>query len=217
MVERTHGSRVVTAHVSQPLTAPVSPPVSAPLSAPMSEPMSGSMPTPSLLSLLDYSNPETLGLMAEVHALLALEVHLLDDREYQRWLQLYTDDCLYWMPVDPLSSDGSLRLNVIYDDRARMQDRVTRLLSGSAYTEDPPSLTARTVSAVQVTADDRREGGLQVRSNFTLTSYRRGHQRHMAGRYLHRLIRQDGDLRIVEKRIGLLGSDAPQRAMTFLF
>ncbi len=174
--------------------------------------------TPSLLTLLDYSSPETLGLLAEVHALLALEVHLLDDREYLRWLQLFTEDCLYWMPVDPLSTDGSLRLNVIYDDRARMQDRVARLLSGSAYTEDPPSLTARTVSAVQVTADDRNlDGGLQVRSNFTLIAHRQGQQRLMAGRYLHRLVRLNGDLRIVEKRVGLLGSDAPQRAMTFLF
>ncbi len=155
---------------------------------------------------------------AEAHALLTEEVHLLDDRDYDRWLTLFTHDCLYWMPVDPLSTDGALRLNVIYDDRARMEDRVARLTSGSAYTEDPPSLTARTVSAIAVTPqDDDVNGGLLVRSNFLLVAYRRGQQRVLAGRYLHRMVRQDGTLRIAEKRVALLGSDAPQRAMTFLF
>jgi 3-phenylpropionate/cinnamic acid dioxygenase small subunit len=155
--------------------------------------------------------PETL---AEAHELLALEVHLLDDREYHRWLELFTDDCLYWMPVDPSSRDGALRLNVIYDDRAKMADRVARLTSGEAYTEQPPSLTARTLSAMHATPDG---DALVVRSNFVLVAYRRGQQRQFGGRYTHRLVRDGGVLRIAEKRVALLGSDAPQRAMTFLF
>lgn len=155
----------------------------------------------------------------EARGLLALEAHLLDDREYEPWLELFTEDCLYWMPVDPLAEDGALRLNVFYDDRARMHDRVSRLTSGSAYTEDPPSLTARTVSVVRVTSDaeDERHGRITVRSNFMLAAHRRGQQRVFAGRYRHRLIRDGGQLRIAEKRVTLLGSDAPQRPMTFLF
>lgn len=154
----------------------------------------------------------------EVAALLAAEAHLLDDRAYDRWLDLLTDDCLYWMPVDPMATDGTLRLNVIYDDRARLRDRIARLTSGTAFTEDPPALTARTVGTVHV------EGGrgttadpVVVRSAFTLVAHRCGRQRHLAGRYTHRLVRADGGLRIAEKRVGLLGSDAPQRPMTFLF
>jgi benzoate/toluate 1,2-dioxygenase beta subunit len=156
----------------------------------------------------------TAGLAADAHALLAQEVQLLDDRDYEGWLRLFTEDCLYWMPVDPQSSDGALRLNVFYDDRARMEDRVARLTSGAAHTEDPPSLTTRTVSAVRVAEDG---DGLVVRSNFLLLAYRRGQQRVLGGRYRHRLVRSDHELRIAEKRVVLLGSDAPQRPMTFLF
>jgi benzoate/toluate 1,2-dioxygenase subunit beta len=158
------------------------------------------------------------GLWTEAYALLAEEAHLLDDRDYKGWLRLFTDDCLYWMPVDPQSSDGSLRLNVFYDDRARMEDRIARLSSGSAYTEEPLSLTARTFSAVQVETEEGSAGGSHlVRSNFLMVAYRNGEQRQLGGRYLHRLVRQGGQLRIAEKRVVLLGSDTPQRPMTFLF
>lgn len=157
-------------------------------------------------------------LRAEVEDLLAEEVHLLEDRAYAAWLQLFTLECLYWMPVDPTSRDGSARLNVFYDDRARMVDRVARLTSGSAYTEDPPSLTSRTLSALRISVDPRSDQDeISTRSSFTLTAHRRGEQRQFAGRYLHRLVRHDDGLRIREKQVVLLGSDAPQRPMTFLF
>ena len=153
--------------------------------------------------------------LPEVYELLAREAHLLDDRDYEGWLELFTDDCLYWMPVDPLVEGGEMRLNVFYDDRAKMRDRIGRLSSGSAYTEEPISLTARTFSALQIEEDGAEQ--VVVRSNFQLIAYRSGDQRLLGGRYRHRLARASGGLRISEKRVTLLGSDAPQRPMTFLF
>jgi benzoate/toluate 1,2-dioxygenase beta subunit len=157
--------------------------------------------------------------LSEVYELLAREAHLLDDRNYEGWLQLFTEDCLYWMPVDPLVEDGTLRLNVFYDDRPRMEDRVVRLTSGSAYTEEPISLTARTFSALQLerSGEEDDAAGVVVRSNFQMVAYRSGEQRVLGGWYRHRLVRQDDALLISEKRVTLLGSDAPQPAMTFLF
>jgi benzoate/toluate 1,2-dioxygenase beta subunit len=153
--------------------------------------------------------------LPEVYELLAREAHLLDDRDYEGWLRLFTDECLYWMPVDPLVEDGTMRLNVFYDDRARMEDRIVRLTSGSAYTEEPISLTARTFSALQLESGD--DDSVAVRSNFQMVAYRSGEQRVLGGRYLHRLVHRDGSLLIAEKRVTLLGSDAPQASMTFLF
>lgn len=158
-------------------------------------------------------------LLAEVYELLAQEAHLLDDRDYEGWLELLTAECLYWMPVDPLAEDGTLRLNVFYDDRARLEDRITRLNSGSAYTEEPISLTARTFSALQLEEPAGNDDSADVvaRSNFQMIAYRSGEQRVLGGRYRHRLVRDAGRLRISEKHVTLLGSDAPQRPMTFLF
>jgi len=157
-------------------------------------------------------------LAAEVSAFLAAEAHLLDDRDYERWLEMFTLDCLYWMPVDPLAISGALRLNVIYDDRARLRDRVGRLTSGSAFSEDPPTLTARTIGTVHLVGGAGTAAEpFVVRSTFSLVAHRCGQQRHLAGRYGHRLVREGSALRIAEKRVGLLGSDSPQRPMAFLF
>lgn len=154
--------------------------------------------------------------LPEAYELLAREAHLLDDRDYEGWLALFTAECLYWMPVDPLSEDGTLRLNVFYDDRPKMEDRITRLTSGNAYTEEPISLTARTFSALQLEPDGD-DSAAAVRSNFQMIAYRSGEQRVFGGWCRHRLVRQDDRLLIAEKRVTLLGSDAPQPAMTFLF
>jgi 3-phenylpropionate/cinnamic acid dioxygenase small subunit len=165
---------------------------------------------------LDSVHPDETRLLREATALLSLEVDLLDDRDYSRWLDLYADVCLYWMPVDQAATDGSLRLNVFYDDRARMQDRVNRLLSSTAFSGQPPTLTSRTLSILKVELDKDKETVI-VKSNFTLVAYRQNRQRVFGGRYLHRLVRLGGVFRVTEKRIGLLGSDAPQHSMTFLF
>lgn len=168
--------------------------------------------------LLESLALQRLSMIAEVEAFLADEVHLLDDRDYRLWLDLFTSECRYVMPVDPLCGDDALRLHVFYDDRARLEDRVARLTSGEALTEDPPTLTVRTLSAVQVRPESSSDADeLLVRSNFVLLAHRHGVQRQFGGRYRHRLVRREGTLRIVEKRVTLLGSDAPQRAMTFLF
>lgn len=153
----------------------------------------------------------------EVYELLAREAHLLDGRDYEGWLRLFTSDCLYWMPVDPLSEDGTLRLNVFYDDRPKMEDRIARLTSGNAYTEEPISLTARTFSALQLEPAGEGDADAVVRSNFQMVAYRSGEQKVYGGWYRHRLARQDDRLLIAEKRVTLLGSDAPQPAMTFVF
>ncbi|MFN3232239.1 MAG: aromatic-ring-hydroxylating dioxygenase subunit beta [Alphaproteobacteria bacterium] len=170
------------------------------------------------ISVPDAFSAEAVKIFAEVNGLLTVEAHLLDDRTYEQWLDLFTEDCLYWMPVDPLAVDGRQRLNVFYDNRARMEDRVDRLTSGSAFSEQPPTLTARTISAVYVTAEqDSTDTDLIVRSNFVLVSNRLGNQQLYGGRCLHHLVRICGSLRIAEKRVTLLGSDTPQRPMTFMF
>src|SRR5215813_14302279 len=75
------------------------------------------------------------------------EAWLLDERRFKEWLDLFTDDVLYFMPrrknvlrrevhreVTPL---GDLAL--IEDDRRYLEMRVARLDTGMAWGEDPPS------------------------------------------------------------------------------
>lgn len=73
------------------------------------------------------------------------EARLLDDRRYRDWLARFTEDCVYWVPLDP---DGDPRAQVSYllDDHRRMEDRIGLLETGWAHAQEPPSRTCRIVS-----------------------------------------------------------------------
>ena len=56
-----------------------------------------------------------------------LEVRLLDGREYSPLLELFTDDAIYWLPMDE-NADPELQSSILYDDAKRLQMRVHQLL-----------------------------------------------------------------------------------------
>ncbi|KAA3622798.1 MAG: aromatic-ring-hydroxylating dioxygenase subunit beta [Proteobacteria bacterium] len=100
----------------------------------------------------------------EIEQFLYKEAELLDDGYYDDWLDLFTDDVRYWMPVrETLSvrSEGvraSNELAIYDDDKAFLEARVERFKSPQAYAEQPPSRTRHFLSNVQV----RRIGNSEV-------------------------------------------------------
>lgn len=97
---------------------------------------------------LEDSSPRGPGhvdLRAAVEQALFHEARLLDDRQYRLWLQRFTDDCIYWVPLDP-SADPRTKVSYLLDDRRRMADRIGLLETGWAHAQEPPSRTCRTVS-----------------------------------------------------------------------
>ena len=90
------------------------------------------------------------------------EAWLLDERKFQEWLGLFTEDVLYFMPrrknvprreshreVTPL---GDLAL--IEDDKRYLEMRVARLETGMAWAEDPPSRTRHLVGNLVIEGVD---------------------------------------------------------------
>ena len=76
------------------------------------------------------------------------EARLLDERRYRDWLERFTDDCVYWVPLDP-DADPRTQVSYLLDDRRRMQDRIGLLETGWAHAQEPPSRTCRIVSNVE--------------------------------------------------------------------
>ena len=77
------------------------------------------------------------------------EAWLLDERKFKEWLDLFTDDVLYFMPrrKNVLRREAHREvtalgdLSLIEDDRRYLEMRVARLDTGMAWGEDPPSRT----------------------------------------------------------------------------
>ncbi len=151
---------------------------------------------------------------AECEALLYQEARLMDERRYADWLTLYTRQCLYWIPFDD-RADPRNHVNLAFDDRRRLEDRLLRLQSGYAHTLKPDRRFQHLVTAVeawQLEPDRRR-----VQSSQVVYEYRPGHEvaQHLF-RADHLLVREAGAWRIAIKRCVLVQRDAAIEPPTLL-
>jgi benzoate/toluate 1,2-dioxygenase beta subunit len=85
--------------------------------------------------------------------------------------------------------------------------RVARLERPDMHVQTPPSRTVHHVSAIEILDN------LEIRSALIVAEWRAGEARWFAGRVTHRLRREEPGLRIVLKRVDLIDSEAPHRAL----
>jgi ethylbenzene dioxygenase beta subunit len=104
----------------------------------------------------------SLALIREVEQSLYREARLLDDERLEEWLDTLTEDIHYFMPAvearfradtsAPL--DGMRRMAWFNDDLEMLFVRVGRLLTGTAWAEDPPTRYAHLVTNIEVELTD---------------------------------------------------------------
>ncbi len=153
--------------------------------------------------------------------LLYLEARLLDERRFTEWLDLFTDDCVYWVPT--VGDDPSRDPSIIYDTRARMEERVYRLTQTPAHAQSPPSRTQHTISNVEV-AHAPAAGEANVLCHLVVFEQRPGDTwqtglgapRWFAGRCEYRLRRHGDGWNIALKKVHLLDRELPQFNLTFV-
>jgi len=151
---------------------------------------------------------------AEAAAVLHHEARLLDGRHYRAWLELLSEDCIYWLASDPEKLDPRRQSAVNFDDRRRLADRIAVIETGELRAQNPHSRTMRSVTNVE--AWPAADGSLAVRSNLVIWEYRRGRMERYVGWQEHRLAGGPGRWRIAKKAINLLDADAPQGNVTFI-
>ena len=147
----------------------------------------------------------------DVVAFVYEEARLADEARYAEWLDLWTDDAVYWVPAstDP-GADPDKHISHIYDNRGRLETRIRMLQSGYRYSQEPASLMRRIVSNVEVTSAGNDE--LVAESNFALAelSIQARHEMHWwVGRTTHRLRRIGGKLKMCRKKVVLVNAAEP--------
>jgi len=105
---------------------------------------------PALASLL---------LQREIEEFLYAEAELLDARRFDEWLDLFTADARYWMPMRrnvPSQDSGreftreGADVNWFDEGKDTLTRRVRQILTGVHWAEEPPSRTCHVVANVQV-------------------------------------------------------------------
>lgn len=152
--------------------------------------------------------------LREIEQFIYREARLADEHDYDAWEALWTDDALYWVPVDGGGYDPEKRVSVMYDNRRRISTRLQQLRTGKRYAQSPPSNLRRTVSNIELLRVDGDE--VTVGANFVLYESKPRGIFTWAGRYTYVIRRTDGVLRLARKTVLLVNSAEAIPSMGFL-
>ena len=137
------------------------------------------------------------------------QADLLDRKEWQAYIDLFTDDARYWMPASPEQTTGEGVPSIFYEDKNLMTVRMRRVQHPDAWSQRPLWGTNHIVGNVVVESDNVQKGELVVHSRFHMLEFRRDASRHFAGSYVHHLVRDGGDFRIRLQRVDMVNAQGP--------
>ena len=163
-------------------------------------------------------------LQFEVEQFLFQEADLLDSCRFHEWLDLFTEDARYWVPVresvqgqeGSFPDEGSYAVTYMNDDKSFLEQRIKRLDTGLAHAETPPSRTRHYIANVRVQVDDGQTGEVTAYSNFIVYQGRRERTDYQFfGRREDRLRRVEGRWRIAHRSVFLQHAVLPRGVSIF--
>lgn len=142
------------------------------------------------------------------------ENQLLDERKYSEWVSLFAEDGVYWLPGTD-NTDPSAAVNLIYDSRGRLEERLLRMNGRMFWAQQPPSLMTRLIGNVRL---ERKGDEPIVRAKLVLVELRHGRQRLLSGtvHYSLRRVASAEMFLIVCKKVELIQADQPFDNLTYL-
>ena len=130
---------------------------------------------------------------------------MLDTQRYEEWLELFTEDATYWVPLEQGQKDPHETSSIIYDDRTLLELRVKQIRHPRAHARQPLARTVHQIGNVSVQSDTAQE--VRVASTLTLIEFRNEKQRVYGALIEHRLRRTGDTFRIAHKRVDLVNSE----------
>jgi len=134
------------------------------------------------------------------------EARMLDEQRYKEWLQLFTEDGHYWMPLTPSQTDPRLQTSLMYEDKLLLRVRVERLSGARTFSQQPRSRSHHLLQ--QPTVESAADSRWVLRTAFHYVETRLDQQTLFVGWFRHELVAADGVLRMVLKRVDLVNSDS---------
>jgi 3-phenylpropionate/cinnamic acid dioxygenase small subunit len=167
------------------------------------------------------SEPARSDDLRAVEEFLYREALLLDEKRWAEWLELYTEDCFYWVPSVVGQADPINTISLFAENRMMMEMRVIRVTHPRAFSQEFPTRTSHVVGSVMLEPDGATDatGGidtkaeLAVRSAQHILEYRKEDQRLFGGTVRHWLRREGDGFKIALKRIDLINCDAPMETV----
>ena len=112
----------------------------------------------------------------DIEQFLYAEARMLDDRDFEGWLECYAVDAEFWMPAwdddDKLTQDPQNEVSLIwYGDKSGLEDRVFRInTERSSATSLPEPRTSHNISNVEII--EQQDGSCKLRFNWATFYFR---------------------------------------------
>ncbi|PHR55808.1 MAG: phenylpropionate dioxygenase [Robiginitomaculum sp.] len=137
------------------------------------------------------------------------EAALIDDRKFDAWLALFSDDAIYWMPLEFGQKEEELTTSLMYEDKLLLTVRVERLHGERTFSQRPKSRCHHLLQRPEVL--ELRDGIIKTKTAFHYAETRLDEQFILVGWVEHTLRIEDDNLKIVRKRVNLLNPDFAHR------
>lgn len=145
----------------------------------------------------------------ELAELVYREARLIDEKRFEEWYDLFTDDARYWMPLTRGQPEGETHTSLFCEDKLLLKVRIARLRTANAFSQQQPSFCQHILQQPQVEEVDVDDSGrFVVRTPFVYVEAQLDRQLILAGVAWHHLASVEGSLRIRLKKIELVNCDA---------
>jgi len=145
---------------------------------------------------------------AELARFVRLEARLIDERRFEEWYELFTDDAHYWVPAVHGQKSPHTENSLAYEDKLLLRLRLERMKSPLAYSQKPASRCLHVLQESDIERREDEKGEFLVRTPFIYTETRNDDSQRYAAVAWHTLVRLEGRLRIRLKRVDILNCDA---------
>jgi len=157
----------------------------------------------------------------DAESFLYREARLLDTWQLEEWLNLFTEDGIYWVPIDD-AKPATRNTSIIHDTALRREERVYHLLNHRFASQTPRSRTVHIISNVETEPAGSDE--FIVRSNQVIYEVRSGDFRQIGlwdvrpliATVEHHMRLSGGTPKIASKKVLLIDRDMVQRNLTFI-
>ncbi len=136
------------------------------------------------------------------------EARLIDEKRFDEWYDLFSDDGVYWMPLTRDQPDGINHTSLFHEDKLLLKIRIERLKSPRSFSQHRPSHCQHVLQQPRLEACDEAAGRYLLRTPFVYVEAQADQQLVLAGVSSLHLVRAESRLKIRLKKVELVNCDA---------
>jgi len=142
-----------------------------------------------------------------VQDLLFREARMIDERRWDDWLALFTEDAEYWVPQQWDQESPKDHVSLFYETVQLLRMRTDRLERDLAPLEWPKTRTNHHLTNILIDDDAHEAGNITANAYLIFAEYRREELRWFSARSTWQLRPHDKSFQIASKRVDLLNAD----------